>query len=263
MIFTAVIEKLKPFSEQEQVPDVIGHLTELMTLPEASISSAVEHLRTQLVSLLSKVDIKKDGISLAKIAHEALLTLATFAPLNTEDFFTLDPISPEDSVFISTGHQFSLTQLIHYHNNRPVHIGEDETVEQKWLLNPITNNKFNGEDERHILAVAAERGILVLHLKAVAPLAAAPADNNSLFAAAASAPTSFIRYLIDLLPIEEPLFESLIAPQGYRYVDTSALFQQAITPFETQIRHGFFRARSPSPDDKTAAPEHDKAPPKP
>lgn len=179
-IFITHIEQLEKFSEQEKISDIIIDLFIVNTLPAAAITPAVERLRTQLTPLLAKKDIKKDGISLADVAFETLLALARYRPVNTDDPISLEPISFEDSVVISTGQQFSLTTLIQYHITRAARRGE--TAESKRLLNPLTNTRFETADEEHIIAVATERGIDIPNLRAaesIVPLAFLNAELNA------------------------------------------------------------------------------------
>ncbi len=164
------IERLSLFSNSENVPDVISSLQNL------SVNKEMDALRKKLI-LLSKSKIQKESKteeskseekspSLAEAAYDVLLALAELHPLNDIDPITQDTIETKDKVFVSTGHQFSLSNLIEYHNSRSYRgssLGENHA--SKWLLNPLTNQKFDSDDVRHIVAIAKEKNITINNIK--------------------------------------------------------------------------------------------------
>lgn len=161
---TAAIDKLAKFSDKENISKIIEGLQTLKSPNDAS-DSVIEDLRKGLKNFLSQRNVKKDNISLADAAYDGLLALAEFKPLNKEDLITLLEIPKEDKIFVSTGHQFSLTNLIHYHHTRDYRSNLGETYQSKWLLNPFNNLQFDSIDIAHINTIAKERGITIENLK--------------------------------------------------------------------------------------------------
>lgn len=148
-----VINKLTPFSSEQGVFEakIVLDLLDAADKPGAE-TQLIEEARKKLKILYSKANIKKEGKSLAQIAHMGLLALAEIKPINDVDPITQDVIAASDKVVASTGHQFSLTNLVEYHNNRDYRGSQlQEQHNSKWLLNPITNTKFDPMDVEHIL----------------------------------------------------------------------------------------------------------------
>jgi hypothetical protein len=160
MSLQPVIDKLELFTDVISIPEIISDLNDLEALDVIADKSVVESLRTRLKELLS-VDTTIGTTSLADTAYDTLLALACLSPLNTEDPITLAEIPPEDVVYASTGHQFSISVLVHYHNMRPYREELGETASQKWLFNPLANVTFSARDIEHIEAVATEKGIAI------------------------------------------------------------------------------------------------------
>ena len=164
---TDFYEKLVKFSDQEQVPELISDLKAL----GIDHDELIDKSRNTLQSLMSKTTVKKDDITLAQVAHMGLLALAEFKPINDVDPCTKDLIEENDKVFTSTGHCFSIRNLIIYHNTRDyrgTQLGEQSN--NKWLLNPLLNKPFDLMDVAHIQAVADEKklkdeGIVLRDLK--------------------------------------------------------------------------------------------------
>lgn len=94
-------------------------------------------------------------------------------PINAEDPIMSDAIDPADRVVVSTGHQFDINTLIHWHNTRGYTGGAlsavtplgGETPNSKWLRNPATNSVFSEKDVAHIQAFCAQKGIAIESLK--------------------------------------------------------------------------------------------------
>lgn len=70
---------------------------------------------------------------------------------------TMDEIDENDRVVVSTGHQFDINNLIHFHDARDYKGTEGETPSSKWLLNPLTGKSFSPRDVTHIRAVAKQK----------------------------------------------------------------------------------------------------------
>jgi hypothetical protein len=85
----------------------------------------------------------------------ALLILAKYWPINTEDCITCDAISADDLVFTREGKAFDFSALMKYHEQRDVRYkNRFESATDKKLLDPSTNIPFNFFDEDHILRLA-------------------------------------------------------------------------------------------------------------
>ena len=160
------ITTLDAFSELESIRTLIPDLESFNLKPPEMIDESLVHsVRKKLTALLCKTEIVKEGHSLAEAAFSTLLTLAILKPLNTEDPITKDDISAEDKVYISTGHCFSISTLIAFHNGRAPRNNLNEKSDAKWLMNPFTNNKCSTLDTQHIEAIAIKKGIIIAHLK--------------------------------------------------------------------------------------------------
>ena len=185
------VEDLYKFSDELEgtdefdgiAPDLISDLSSFTTA-EGTSTALIEKTRGQLKKLLPKTDIQKEGVSLGKTAFNGLLALAEFKPNNEVDPITQDPIESDNVVYSSSGHQFSITNLIHFHNTRDyrgTQLGEQ--FNSKWLINPITNARFDLMDVAHIQAVAQQKGIEIKDLRTsgaipVEPPAWVPTDSN-------------------------------------------------------------------------------------
>jgi hypothetical protein len=182
-LITEFYEKLVKFSDLEEVSTLINDLNELGIDNDELIAKC----RKQLQSLTSQTTIKKDESTLAEVSHMGLLALAEFKPLNDVDPFTRDTIEDEDKVFTSSGHQFSLSSLLFWHEGRDYRgSGLGEQYNSKWLLNPITNDRFDLMDVAHIQAVALQKGIEIADLRLSGPLPQVPLAF-SMFSAGAGA----------------------------------------------------------------------------
>lgn len=174
MSFKSQIEQLKAFSEKQGVKAIIAKLEGLENNNIFSFFSrtknfstdAVETLRRELLDIL-KNEKKVLGIivdkELGDICHNVLLKLARLSPLNTEDPSTLEPIASQSRVFVSTGHQYDIHQLINYHNHRDPR-GNEEEKNYKSSLNLSLNMPFSYRDSTHIQEVAAEKQVIVNRL---------------------------------------------------------------------------------------------------
>jgi hypothetical protein len=88
---------------------------------------------------------------------DCLIAIAAEDPINLECPILGDKIKPENRVCTSAGHQFDIYELVKFHNNRPLRIGEHESG--KKFINPYTNEPFEPYDERHIRRIAACKNI--------------------------------------------------------------------------------------------------------
>ena len=196
----AAVDKLIKFSDQKDIPKIVKDLQNVQALsPDQVSDTVIEDLRKELKGFLSQKNIKKDNGSLADAAYDGLLALAEFKPINEEDLITQIQIQKEDKVFVSTGHQFSLINLIHYHNARgPLGITTGETSQSKWLVNPM-NVKFEPMDVAHISAIAKERGITIENLKpeALAPQGVAQTRLPASFSTVINGVLQFFRQLFN------------------------------------------------------------------
>lgn len=157
-----LINKLMPFIEIPGISNVIN-LLQLADMPMQADNS-IESLRSQLIALLKNLESDE---KLCNVLHEILLNLAELYPINETDPIDQNNIHLEDAVFISSGEQFNIYELIQYHNTRAYRGSSlGESPNRKYLLNPLTNEKFLGRDEKHILNIARKKRIKVDNLMA-------------------------------------------------------------------------------------------------
>jgi hypothetical protein len=171
-------DEIQKIAYEEGSSNLITDLSSFST-PEKTPDELIEKVRKKLKRISLITNLQKNGITLAQAAHRSLLALSQFKPINAEDPITSDAIEADDVIYTSTGHQFSLTNLIHYHNVRDYRGAQlGEQANSKWLLNPITNDKFDLMDVAHIQAAAQQKGIEIQHLrKSSSTPAPAPAPS--------------------------------------------------------------------------------------
>lgn len=160
------IDKLAAFSRTRGVRQILTGLNNLM-VAEGEEDRLLGELTTQLRAMLIA---NKKNIPLVTAIYDTLLALVKRAPINTTDFSTGEEITDADKVVVSTGHQFSIRELIRFHNARPSRATLRET-DKKYLLNPFTNQAFAPLDLAHILAIAQEKSLVVPPLKTEEPTA--------------------------------------------------------------------------------------------
>lgn len=201
-----LVSQLRLFSFDKSIASITSKLDNLTSADE----SAILLLREQLNQLLIKARTQHYFSCVAVLAHEILLKLAEFKPLNENCFFLSNVIPYDNKVFTSLGYQFDIHRLIDFHNNRKPReeevIWELENLStyhhlnrlrtfffedggddfnpfpmiQKRLLNPLTKTPFSLEDAMHILHVAQSKkcAICDLHADVGAALTARPRNNR-------------------------------------------------------------------------------------
>lgn len=156
-----IFDDASPFFKQlpntEETFHIMGGFSLLPEVPNEETHLAVEALRVLLRPNLVGPN--------ATDAHKLLLLLAEYAPLNVESLTTFDPIEPEDAIFIASGQQYSLTEIVGFHYGRPDQGELNEAPNSKWLMDPLTNEKFSSLDAAHIIEVAMFRGFIIEDLK--------------------------------------------------------------------------------------------------
>lgn len=108
----------------------------------------------------------QQGQEVRQIIYSMMLALTVLKPLNDTDPITMDVISDDTRVVLSSGHQFDITAFVNYHNERDYRghaLGE--TDKEKWLINPLTNQKLTVDDELQVLRVAAAQNLQIKNLK--------------------------------------------------------------------------------------------------
>lgn len=180
---TDAIQELSHFNHYRKMPEI---LTALRSLIEGSAvfralgmskkidDGEITSLRANLNEILSnetkrlwddKNESSINGIYLTDACHSALLAVAEFRPLNLDDPITLEKINSSNNVFVSTGHQFDIYTLINYNHNRNCRAElNEEQINFKQLLNPVTNQKFSYRDATHIRNVAQHKKISITSL---------------------------------------------------------------------------------------------------
>lgn len=178
--FSTLINELNTFKPDVMLlqfsinPEISTIIEDCLRLPSYSFkeltgAKEVNDLRRILKTIYNLPIINSAGVSSNEFVHPALLYLAVLCPLNDDDPITREKIELDDRVVVSTGYQFSLTNLIAYHNNRYYRGSAlNELDNNKWLLNPITNERFDEIDTLHIKNAAEAKGILITGLNPVA-----------------------------------------------------------------------------------------------
>ena len=156
-----IFDDASPFFKQlpntEETFHIMGGFSLLPEVPNEETRSVVERLRVLLRPNL--VGPNATG------AHKLLLLLAEYSPLNVDSLTTFDRIEPEDAIFIASGQQYSLTEIVGFHYRRPYQGELKETPNSKWLMDPLTNEKFSSLDAAHIIEVAMFREFKIEDLK--------------------------------------------------------------------------------------------------
>lgn len=170
--FLEPVEKIK--NSITTMIDSVGSnndaIKDLPTLKELSPDNAlmlqteeeIAELRKNIFLLASNAAHSEE----AKQAHKVLLRLAEIMPLNATDPILFEDIEIDDKVFIASGNQFSLSNLIRWHNSRSPGRKDRNLFRgdhNKFLLNPLTNQPFELKDEEHILQIAEQRGLQILN----------------------------------------------------------------------------------------------------
>lgn len=120
-----------------------------------------EDIRVNLTKLLTN----SDNSDLKQTIYDFLLVLAESFPINLDDPISSDAINAGDEVFISSGNQFSLSNLVKWHNTRDYRGSSlRERPKEKYLLNPLTNQSFSELDRDHIIKIAKEKQIEIKDL---------------------------------------------------------------------------------------------------
>lgn len=125
-------------------------------------------LREQLLSIFNTAEIIDNlAAHVAKYAmHEMLLSLGKIDPINKIDPYTDEKINIcNPNIYLSSGHQVSSEMFVAHHNNREPRESLGETSEQKWLLNPITNQKLNYIEVEHVTRRVKNNGLALHHLQ--------------------------------------------------------------------------------------------------
>ena len=205
MSLTESIVELSLFSELDSISSLIPELEKLDRIPlDPAEDEIIEAIRKRLKVLLH-INIKKEGRSLADVVFNTLLDIAKLKPLNIEDPISREDILIEDSIFISTGHQYSITHLIRFHNTRAPRFALNETIHDKWLIDPMTNIKFSTPDSEHIKSIATNKGIVIDNLKTNRP-----------------SPSHY-----SFLPSDSPLYRRATPLRTLAHSDTSPAVQMA------------------------------------
>ncbi|WP_133137506.1 hypothetical protein [Legionella rowbothamii] len=151
-----VIKRFNALSTTTQVKPIVAALQQVAA--KTAGDDLIAKLRRKLLPLTTEDNYSSSKQNLVDLAYDTLLILAELYPLNSVEPITLldmKDIDPSDRIFVSTGHQFSLSQLIEWHNQRACRTGETDT--SKSLLNPLTNNKFSPKDLTHVSALADKK----------------------------------------------------------------------------------------------------------
>lgn len=237
-VHPSLLQAVKILVGFHQQPDVIPIIYQLLAIKDNSEKEkAAESIRNKLNKILLKAEqksIENSNRTLCDAAYQALLEVACYAPLNQENMVTLDPVDPANCIFISTGHQFDIKDLIHFHNKRNPVFKLGETAGNKFLLNYYTGSPgspFSDRDKTHILRFAAEKGISVNGLQktpsvdTVAMSAQEKADAEVLTQALLS-----LRQIGEL--IEAKVIELLKAKKSQHICELIAALrdEQALTP---------------------------------
>lgn len=153
------VEALSTFSKQPGISEIISVFC-FLEIDEAAEDKTVDELRAKLQVILQKPEnnnFKHDGLTLCDAAHQALLALALYRPINPGNLIDGAVISDEDHIVTADGYQFNIEELINWHNTRECRWQDlRELPNKKYLLNPYTRSKINPRGVAVIKAFAAK-----------------------------------------------------------------------------------------------------------
>lgn len=164
------IAALEPFRDRIEIKTIIEQFEALKNNnqddPSMQLETKSSGPRTNLVELLRielrKLVIATDSEVFDEAIHTALLALAYYQPINSENL-SMEPFHPATSVAVSTGQQFDLVELRNFHIKRKLKEGEQDI--NKELMNPINGDFFSDDDTRHIVRLGIRVGIFFRGLK--------------------------------------------------------------------------------------------------
>jgi hypothetical protein len=119
---------------------------------ESLTESEVEHLRKALNAYLTPKNDKiiSQGVSLSSVAFDGLIVLAKKRPLNQECPIDLELIPERDRIYLSTGDQYNIHNLLQHFNLK------------RKFINPLTADAlFSKYDIAHIQKVLADKKLKV------------------------------------------------------------------------------------------------------
>jgi hypothetical protein len=99
-------------------------------------------------------------VQVMRMAHLVLSGINQLHPLNEEDPISLEAIPDQELLITPTGHRFSITTLVEYHNRRGYKGTLGEQHGKKFLLNPLINTLFPWHDVPSILVAVARSNAL-------------------------------------------------------------------------------------------------------
>ena len=143
-----IIEPLRPFLNEPRITPIMHSI---MSRLDCVSNDEVAAMRTALVALLSESESEEDNTALMNTIHAVLIDLAKKNPINDEDYMTLTAIPDAFRVVCSLGYQFEIKCLVEYHTHRACReniLGE--RYDSKWLINPVTNQRFSLRDQEYI-----------------------------------------------------------------------------------------------------------------
>lgn len=153
-----VVEDLKgllrgflPSSEKEQ--DLVLSQQESHSI-QKKIHDIVCKLRKSLQQIVFN---EKSYTDLFK----SLIFLAKLSPINDTSCISLSEIAHSDKIHASTGHQFSITELIDFHNERHYLETDIKHNGRKKLTNINANVPFTNADTIYIIAAAQRLGLQI------------------------------------------------------------------------------------------------------
>lgn len=165
------LTQLSKESISKKLSILLNEVNELRQIVDKALISKekIRVMRVELSRILSQYENDKSDIVTENDlnqAYEDVLFLTEFKPINEEDPILLCEIEEDHKIVLSTGHQFDIYALIQYHNSRSYQgltLGEQH--EQRWLINPLTNQKFSLRDAHRIQAMAKNKNIEIQYLK--------------------------------------------------------------------------------------------------
>lgn len=207
------IKQLEKFSEREGISEILTTL-HLLAMP-GDVDGRMEFLRKELNQILLDPNnnniTTEDGLSLAEVAHNTLISSAEFRPINPKDPILWDPIEEENRVLVSTGYQYDLRPLIQFHYTRAYRrrLGEGWFCVRKYLINPLTNEPFSLRDVVHIRNIANQKGFTIGNLNESNPSVIQP-DNQTVQTELADYAVNYLS-LLSLVICLSPLLISKIS----------------------------------------------------
>lgn len=157
------IKRLNTFKKDPDILEILLNLEKLNT-QQTFKSQDVLSLRARLLGILLNIDGAPDALpDLGDAVYDTLLALAKIESINIKDPITMALIEKPNRLFVSSGHKFNIDSLITFHHTRELRAEDVDKNNDtyKWLINPLTNQKFSRRDFLQIQKKALKQNITI------------------------------------------------------------------------------------------------------